>query len=202
MERALGRMKSEKSSTQTQDTHSESELDAEQELGNKANIRGSEFILSNTEWVPLYSIWCWQDPNSREKCITVAVVLPSGVGDQNGQVNVYVDNEAYLAIRVDLPSALTNTTQLHKLWLSGATVPQIQNYHPRIQGHLQALDSMSAETKKSTTKIELPCIVSPQIREKKFLSWKDTTQRVLYCTMVAPQSSPQQEDEIIEFTCL
>ena len=115
MESVLGRITSEKLSTKTQELHSDSDLDEKEQAGSKAKSRGSELIQSTTDWLPLYSMWCWKDPDTREKCTTLAVILPSEVGDRDGQVYVYIDNEAYLAIRVNLPSALTDSTKHHKL---------------------------------------------------------------------------------------
>ena len=41
-----------------------------------------DLLVNNPEWLPIHSVWKWQNPSTRENFVTVAILLLSGIGDQ------------------------------------------------------------------------------------------------------------------------
>lgn len=149
----------------------------------------------------MHAVWEWLDPVTDNTNVSVAVLLLTGVGELDGQLRIRVENERFLILSAQWPSGLRDSNQLHKKWLIGAGVAPIQSYHPRVQHHRQLIREISEPTTSKfevSARIPLPRNVSPTLVEKEYLGWKESAQRILYCTF----SECNSHEEAISVTCL
>ena len=70
----------------------------------------------------------------------MAVLLPTGVGERPGDLQVRVEDSRYLRVTVTWPPALTDVTMLMSMWLEGNGVPKIEEYHSMVQGFCDYLE--------------------------------------------------------------
>lgn len=131
---------------------------------------------------PLHLTSCWMEPGSTTKCLTVAIMLPSGVGA--GQFSLRVlEGGRQLEIIVNWPAPLVDLSMMHRKWLTAAGPEKIESYHPKLTGFENALKAYREHCKDdvvSTARISLPFQVETHIHAKYNLGWRDSTARMVY----------------------
>jgi len=56
---------------------------------------------------PIFNLSVWKDPNSKDQCVSVAVLLPTGIGEKPDDLSICVEDENVLKITVMWPTAMT-----------------------------------------------------------------------------------------------
>ena len=144
-----------------------------------------EYDLS---WKPLYLVGSWKEPNSKENIVSVAVLLPTGVGETLSDLEVKVENGNRLLMGVVWPSIIANGETLHRKWIQGNDVEKITNYHPRIMAfvnYVERFQEKEGDRIVSWAKIDLPTPVKPDFI-KHFLGFVGSNAVVLYIDLQAP----------------
>jgi hypothetical protein len=76
------------------------------------------------EWMPIYAISLWKNGDMDEQ-VTLAILLPSGIGSiEDSQVRVD-DNLYKVHVRVKWPTIALVVSALHSLW-------NLPEYHPKL----------------------------------------------------------------------
>lgn len=125
----------------------------------------------------------WQEPRTTRDCISVAIILPSGVGPGNFKVQVAEAGDC-IDLTVTWPDVLTDARLLHKKWL---VTDEISDVHPKILGFEASLKRMRKSCDDnvfSKARIGLPITVESHI-EKFNIGWRDNDTRVLYLDLKA-----------------
>ena len=150
----------------------------------KPNGQGSRILEQARE--------LWEDEREEQK-VSVAIHLPSSLLErpQDWDFRVSEDGLA-LEITVQWPRCITDMLYLHKSWLSHDYKGYIN--HSRVLSFLpflRRLRSKSNQKVTSSCSIALPFAVKPDVtimrRNRKFLWWRETSQKVLYVTLEAPE---------------
>lgn len=168
---------------------------------------GSASLKENvlpTSFHPLHLISTWTEPDSTNQCVTVAVVLPSGVGSGGFSVRV-LENGRELELVVRMPKQLQDMKLLHRKWLRSTRYDRMEPYHPKIVGFQNALKELRQHTEdfvESTARIALPISVQTHIFAKYNMSWRDDTTKLLYLDLKAPVENYGilQDDNSFELT--
>lgn len=132
----------------------------------------------------LHLISIWKEASTLRSCLTVAIVLPSGVS--NGTWSVRVAEEGLsLIVKVAWPVPLTNVRVLHKKWLSSN---QMAPCHPCITGFEEALQRLRTHMNDkiiSNATIYLPERVETHIYDKQNLRFNDHGADIVYVSLKA-----------------
>lgn len=142
----------------------------------------------NLLWKPLYLLGSWKDPASKDNIVSVALLLPTGVGELFTDFELSIENENQLLIGVAWPSIIAETETLHRKWIQGDGVEKITNYHPRIMAFANFIERFQQKEGvkiMSSAKIDLPTPVKPDF-VKYFLGFKCSNALVLYIDRQAP----------------
>lgn len=124
----------------------------------------------------------WVEPNTTTKRLTVAVLLPSGVGPGQFSIRVAEDGGA-LEFTMIWPDPFINMSILHRKWLQSQSDDRIEGYHPKLIGfehHLKSFRSRSSDIVESTARIVLLFQVQSNISQKFNLAWSENSARVVY----------------------
>lgn len=130
----------------------------------------------------------WVEPGSTTRMVTVAMVLPTGVG--KGQFDVKVlDGGREVELKVMLPEPLSNLRMLHRKWVETAKDgSKMQMYHPKVLGFEASLKQFrkhSNEKIEATARIALPFPVQNHIAKRDNLGWLDNDCKVVYIDLKA-----------------
>ena len=121
----------------------------------------------------------WAEPRTLRQCVSVAIVLPSGV--RTGQFKVKVcESGDHLELKVDWPKPISDIAMLHRKWSLAGTLSDV---HPKVLGFENALKLLRQncnEKISSVARIGLPFTVEPHIFSKSNLMWHDDTTHVIY----------------------
>lgn len=137
---------------------------------------------SSSLFSPLHLISEWTEPGTTRRCISLAIVLPSGVGTGQFSTRV-VEGGRELHVTVRLPRPLLDLAFLHKKWLKEGAKERMEKYHPKFLGFENALKNFRArasEDVESTASIPLPFAVETHIDSTHNLGWVDDNTRILY----------------------
>ena len=83
----------------------------------------------------------WIEPVTTTKRITLATVLPSGIGSGELSVRV-VDGGEYVELAVMWPEPLVDLQVMHKKWLNADGRDRLLPYHPKYLGFEAALKKL------------------------------------------------------------
>ena len=139
-------------------------------------------------WQPLHSIGAWKDPSSKENFVSVAILLPTGIGEQPQDIVIRVEKEMQLKVGVAWPKCLADGVELHRKWTQGNSVEKIASYHPRIMSFsnfIERFQSREGDRVLSWATIQLPMNVKPDFT-KYLLGYKGATALILYVDLQAP----------------
>lgn len=125
---------------------------------------------------PWYLMSTWTEPGTTTKRITVAIVLPSGVGKGDFSVRATEDGK-WVELTVVWPNPLIDLDTLHRKWLwqsSGLSQAvrageRFERYHSKCVGFeasLKELQDRVSETIESVARISLPFPVQTRIDSK------------------------------------
>ena len=106
----------------------------------------------------------WQEPGTTTKRITVAIILPSGVGSGDFRVRI-IESGDVLEMVIYWLKPLTDIHYMHKKWLSDQD-SSFSDFHPKFLGFESALRDMREDTYSkvsSTARIGLPFTVQSHI---------------------------------------
>lgn len=148
---------------------------------------GTELVLGERSFRPLYLISEWNEPATMTRRISVAILLPSGVGSGDFTLRV-VDGGEFLELTVCWPPTLIDLEIMHKKWLRPDAPGGFQTYHPKLIGFesaLKAMRSHSSEIIESTARIRLPFPVQTHIDGKFNLAWRDNSSKMVYVDLKA-----------------
>ena len=135
---------------------------------------------------PLYLSSCWVERETTKKRITVAIVLPSGVGTGNFSLRI-LENGMSIELKVVWPNPLANLNIMYRKWPSDPTDP-IKKYHPKMiefESSLNELRDRSSEFIESYARIPLPFCVQTHIERKNHLAWRDSAVKMVYLYLKA-----------------
>jgi len=148
---------------------------------------GSELTAGERQLRPLYLLSRWVEPGTTTKMVSVAIVLPSGVGAGDFSVRV-VDSGQFLELTVQWPAALVDIEVMHRKWLRMIGNGGFQKYHPKYLGFEAALKKLrerNSDKVESSARIPLPFPVLSHFHGKYNLAWTDSNVRMLYVDLRA-----------------
>ena len=149
---------------------------------------------------PMCLISQWQEKLTMIKRLTVAIILPSGVG--SGQFSLRVgEGGRHLELMIRWPKPLIDIYKMHKKWLTNER-QNYKDYHPEFTGFVEALRNYRARSVdwiESHTRIFLPYVVETHIQEKHNLAWVDDTTKMLYVRLRAFVEQYAVENDTEEF---
>jgi len=157
---------------------------------NNNTEHGAELIVKDSVFKPLYLIGEWEEPGTKTKRLTVAIVLPSGVNKSDFTIQV-LDAGLLLQLTVKWPVPLVDLELLHQKWLRPVDKESVQPftmYHPKVLAFENALKTKrqrAADDVVSTAKIILPFAVQTHIESKTNLGFKDSGTKVVYIELKA-----------------
>ena len=140
---------------------------------------------TTNQYSSLCLISTWREEKTMIKRVTVAIVLPSGVG--RGQFSIRVaEGGRHLELMVRWPRPLINISLMHKKFLI-STGETYTDYHPEFLGFMDALRKLrarAADWVETTTRIHLPFVVESHFK-KENLAWKDDETKMVYVRLKA-----------------
>lgn len=149
--------------------------------------RSNTVTPSTPPFCPLNIHSVWNEPGTTTRMITVAIILPSGIGPGDFSLRV-VEGGRELELTVQWPNPLTDLDTMHKKWLLSNGLDHMERYHPKYLGFEAALKHFREH---STDKIEsfalfpLPFAVQTHIHGRYNLGWKDNAARMVYVDLKA-----------------
>lgn len=142
-------------------------------------------IICNDElyWRPIYSRSVWRNQDMTD-CVTVAVLLPSGVTE----TMAFVESDGCtLVVKAIWPEMLTNLDKLHAKWLQAKDPNRLPPFHPKLMGfkqHYKTLRKRSSDKLISVARIPLPF----QVHQKLDVIYKlgdSSGSRIIYIELQA-----------------
>ncbi len=75
---------------------------------------------------PIFSMGQWEDIVNEDKRVSIAILLPSGVGGEEKNHDLRVSEDGnHLIVSVLWPQALVDVEMLHKSWLDGTPTGEL-----------------------------------------------------------------------------
>ena len=159
----------------------------------------SLLALNPLQFQPIHLLYTWKDPLSKDDRVSVAILLPTGVSEKPGDLQIALENETVLKITVMWPSATTSVPQLMQKWLSCDIGTAMKEYYPQVQGFFDLLENFQAregDSVYSTTQIPLLFIVKTDF-EPVLLGWEGTNQIVLFVTLSVFDRNCKMENNLL-----
>lgn len=172
-------------------------IDGESESGDCKKDCGNCMVGT---FSPLHLVSVWIDPSIKSKCVSVAILLPSGVGPGGYSTRVR-EGGRELELTVRWPSPMNSVHHLHRVWLR-ADSDAMEVYHPKVLGFdnsLKGLRESKSDTVESVAHIALPFEVDTHVVKKTPLGWTDSAARVIYVDMKACKELYDNGDENADF---
>ena len=119
------------------------------------------------QWSPIYLLSEWKMPKIRTKWICAAILLPSGVCEEDFQASVSEDG-LFIEISVQWPAPIVDIDLLHKYWVDTSLQTGFELFHPRVTGFEETLSRhrpRASEKVLYSARIRLPFVVLPHIVE-------------------------------------
>ena len=148
---------------------------------------------------PIYTVSVWKDPTSKDQRVSMAILLPTGIGENPGDLKLFVEDDEIFKITIRWPSAMVSVPQLMQRWLSSQEEPEMKDYHPQVQGFysfLENFQSKEGDPIYSTARIGLPFSMNPDF-ERILLGSEGTKQIVLFVTLGAPDHNYKKNDDML-----
>lgn len=136
---------------------------------------------------PFHVFTYWTKPGTTTCRITIAIVLPTGIGPGNFSTKI-LEGERILELNVKWPQCLTNLDMLHRNWLCSSGPDHIEKYHPKYLSFgcaLKTFREYESDDIQSKVSFSLPFPVEIHIVLKHNLGWKDHSDRVVYIDLKA-----------------
>ena len=136
---------------------------------------------------PMCAISTWVEPDTTTKRITVAVILPSGVGKSDFKVRV-PEGGMCVELYFTWPNALVDVATMHRKWLRTEVSDRFERYHPKCVGFdefFKELRSTTLDEIESVAEIPLPFAVESHIDQTHNLGWLDSSARMIYIDLKA-----------------
>ena len=83
---------------------------------------GEELVSHNLTFKPLYIMRPWKHRTTKDPRVSVALLLPTAIGENAGDIWVTIEDDEYLSVGMAWPSALTSPKMWTKKWLIGDRV--------------------------------------------------------------------------------
>ena len=166
----------------------------------KPDGSGAELTMGELVFKPLYLLAEWDELGNKTKHVTVAIVLPSGVG--KGGFSLHVpDHGETLELSVYWPSPLVDLQKMHGKWINGksATDSFLHRVILAFENALRKKRSRASERVTSTARIPLPIQVQTHIERKHNLAWADSSTRMIYVDLKARAEEYGMVDDTSEF---
>ena len=109
------------------------------DLGDEEDAKTERSVVVLT-WQPLFTVAPWRDLVTKIDYVSVAIVLPTGVGEQPNDVIVRIEDGNKLRVGVAWPLALADSDRLNRKWISGSGVPKIEAQHTRVMAFANFLE--------------------------------------------------------------
>ena len=93
----------------------DSEDDVIEDIGD--GQEGIGLILSLNIFKLLYAGSVWEDDEAEDKCISIAIVLPTGAAEENGDHRFSVTHGMRFQMAVMWPLPLADAPKLHNFWI-------------------------------------------------------------------------------------
>ena len=93
-------------------------------------IGGAKSLIFN----PIHHLSVWKDPSIENQGISIAILLPTGIGEKPRDLKLSVQSQNILKISVIWPSMMRSVPQLMQRWLTGQDGSEMKDYHPQVQG--------------------------------------------------------------------
>lgn len=135
---------------------------------------GAELTSGDLSFKPLFMISNWTERSTLAKRLSVAIILPSGIGTGDFSINV-VDGGQYLQLAVRWPQPLLDVLVMHR-WKLTDSDSTFMPYHPSVLGFeatLSELRSRNSDVVESVARIPLPFAVQTQIVSKANLAFRE-----------------------------
>lgn len=156
------------------------EIDIEEEKVESAHRHHLSFV-------PLHLISVWQEPGTMTKCLSVAILLPSGIGEGDFAWRVIGEGHV-LEISVIWPPPLQQPEIMHKKWLNKDNREGFEMYHPKVVGFQLALKQLrkrNSDMVESVARIMLPFPVQAHVRSHHNMAWVESSVRMVYLDLMA-----------------
>jgi len=151
---------------------------------------GAELTIGESFFKPLYLVGEWDEPGSKTKRLTLAIVLPSGFNKSDFTLQV-LEGGLTLELAVQWPAPLVDLHLLHQKWLREASKDEdcpFTMFHPKVLSLEDALKKKrkrAADSVISTARILLPFAVQTHIESKTNLGFKDSGTKLVYVDLKA-----------------
>jgi len=168
---------------------------------------GAELTIGESFFKPLYIVGEWEEPGTKTKRLTLALVLPSGVNKSDFTLQV-LEGGLTLELTVQWPAPLIDLNLLHQKWLREAKKDEdcpFTMFHPKVLSLEDALKKKrkrAADSVTSTARILLPFAVQTHIESKTNLAFKDSGTKLVYVDLKAMAETyavVKDNDEFQEF---
>lgn len=162
---------------QNPDTHTnehEDPLDIDDEHTESFESGALQSLGDSTAWTLIHHVCQSRDPVARNTCVSIAVLIPAGVGEENGQIRIAFESNDTLHIYAHWPVGLKDPLLLHKMWLTGIGARAIQQYHPQLEAYKASIEVIATKVdgrRKAVARIRLPCLLIQRVVEKHYLGW-------------------------------
>lgn len=136
---------------------------------------------------PLHLTSYWVEPGTTNRMVSVAIVLPSGVGPEDFSVRV-VEGGRELELKVEWPVPLVNLEMLHKKWTDSNKPDRMEKYHPKFLGFEACLKKFRQHSRhivESIARFALPFPVQTHIVNQYPLGWLQSACRMIYVDLKA-----------------
>lgn len=155
-----------------------------------------EMTSPNKTFLPLALISQWDEAITTCEMLSVAIVLPSGVGPGDFKVRVIEDGDV-LELTVSWPMPLVNIEMMHAKWLKcdeqGKLIStDVTPHHPKILGFQKKLRMVREhleKTPESVARFGLPITVQQQVVDQFNLGWVNDTTRMVYVDLRSVQNN-------------
>ena len=143
-------------------------------------------------WSPMHYVGIWTDC-SRTNCVTVVILLPSGINNEEIEdiVATVSEDRKFLLLTATWPEPFSNVQGMHDIWNINEFGPQEARDFQRRQISLETtIDEMKdyrRDRLKSTSSIELPFVVKNAVSA--FVLREDGDVNILYVTLKEDKNS-------------
>ena len=148
---------------------------------------GRSIIKQEHTFIPLHMCSVWQEPGTTLQRITVAIILPSGVGAEEFKVRVIEDGDVLeLTVRDGRSLSLISSSCTKNGWIEGGS--SFTDFHPKFLGFEATLrrmrENLSSEVS-SVARIGLPFTVQSHIDDVQPIGWIGHHDRMIYVDLKA-----------------
>lgn len=164
-----------------------SDTSPDTESDSDTTLTGSALQGDHLSFKPLHLVSTWVEPLTTTKRLSLAIVLPSGIGP--GQLSVRVaEGGQWVELTVAWPDQLVKPEVMHKKWLDPTSTERFESCHPKCIGFENALKKLRARSLdqfESAARIPLPFPAQSHIHGKHNLAWRSNGVRMLHVGLKA-----------------